>query len=335
MTEAGGRPGGGRSIWRILLTLLGLALFAYLIWRVGPGQVVENIRQLGWGLGAIIALTAVSHVVKAGAWHFAISPRHRSSFSLFQKLQMRLAGEAVTQVTFAGHVFGETAKALMLKTRMPLEHGVSSVVLDRGMYAFTALGMLVLGGALAPLISPLELQRGYVAVMAGVLLVMGVMAAALRRRWPFLSAPFGRLLGWGLLPERLADRRQKLCELETLLQDFYHLRRADFRRCLGLNLVGQVVAMVEVFLVLWFLGLEPGLVTVFLIEAFTKLVNLAGAVIPANLGAYEGGNVVILQAFGFTAGTGLTLGLARRIRGLFWTAVGLLLLLRFRAGADE
>ncbi len=323
-------------VWiRILLTLLGVGLFVFLIWKIGPMRVVDNIRQLGWGLGAVIALAGVSHTVKAAAWHFAMPRQHRANFSLAQKVQMRLAGEAVTQLTFAGHVFGETTKALLLKSRMPLPHGVSSVVLDRGMYTFTALGMMVLGGALAPLVSPLRLQRGYAFVIAGVLLVMTGMGLALRRRWPFLSAPFGRLIRRGLLPSRLAGRQVKLQELESLLQHFYHETPGDFRACLGLNLLGQALSVAEVYLVLYFLDVEVSVLTAFLIEAFTKLVNLAGAIIPANLGVYEGGNVLILQALGAGADVGLTLGLARRLRGLAWTGVGLVILAVFRGSENR
>src|SRR5262249_40223037 len=37
---------------------------------------------------------------------------------------------------------------------------------------------------------------------------------------------------------------------------------------------------------------------------------------------YEGGNMLILKMLGFTAATGLTLAFVRRLRALFWAAVG-------------
>jgi len=53
-----------------------------------------------------------------------------------------------------------------------------------------------------------------------------------------------------------------------------------------------------------------------------KLVNAIGNFNPGNLGTYEGGNVLIGRIFGLTSATGLALAFARRLRALFWTAVG-------------
>jgi hypothetical protein len=57
-------------------------------------------------------------------------------------------------------------------------------------------------------------------------------------------------------------------------------------------------------------------------------VNIAGAVVPGNYGTYEGGNMIILHALGLGGATGLTLGIARRLRGLAWAGVGFVVLVR-------
>src|SRR5262249_14495240 len=54
----------------------------------------------------------------------------------------------------------------------------------------------------------------------------------------------------------------------------------------------------------------------------TKLLNAAGNLNPGNIGAYEGGNVLIGKIFSLSSATGLALAFARRLRLLFWTAVG-------------
>lgn len=54
----------------------------------------------------------------------------------------------------------------------------------------------------------------------------------------------------------------------------------------------------------------------------TKLVNAVGNINPGNIGTFEGGNMLIGKMFGLSAAIGLTLGLARRLRAFFWTAVG-------------
>jgi hypothetical protein len=70
------------------------------------------------------------------------------------------------------------------------------------------------------------------------------------------------------------------------------------------------------------MGVKFGLLSALAIEAMTKLVNLVGSINPGNFGTFEGGNILIAKMFGLSAPIGLTLALARRMRALFWTAVG-------------
>jgi uncharacterized membrane protein YbhN (UPF0104 family) len=104
----------------------------------------------------------------------------------------------------------------------------------------------------------------------------------------------------------------------------------DFWRSFALQLTGHCFAVMEVYAVLWLLGAEPSLLLAFLIEALTKVVNIAGSFVPANVGTYEGGNMFILTVFGLPGSTGLTLAVIRRLRALFWSALGLLYLAALR-----
>jgi uncharacterized membrane protein YbhN (UPF0104 family) len=154
----------------------------------------------------------------------------------------------------------------------------------------------------------------------------GAIAWAIRRRWPALSAGL-RLVG---LVRRLKpwaeSKRAGAQAVEANIYSFYQERRRDFWWSLVLNLLGHAHSILEVYLILWFLGAQPTWLAAFFIEVLTKLVNVAGAIIPGNYGAYEGGNMLILRALGLGAGTGLTLGITRRLRGLFWAVIGLVIL---------
>jgi hypothetical protein len=49
--------------------------------------------------------------------------------------------------------------------------------------------------------------------------------------------------------------------------------------------------------------------------------------IPGSLGAQDAGNLLLLQAFGYSDLTGITFALLRRFRELVWIVVGLLCLM--------
>jgi glycosyltransferase 2 family protein len=74
------------------------------------------------------------------------------------------------------------------------------------------------------------------------------------------------------------------------------------------------------------LGLPVSPATALLIEAFGTGVRFASFMVPAHLGALEGGHVAIFVALGMTAPAGLTFSLVRRVREAAWTTVGLIAL---------
>ena len=71
-----------------------------------------------------------------------------------------------------------------------------------------------------------------------------------------------------------------------------------------------------------FMGVRISFLGAFVLEALTKFISVIGAINPGNIGTYEGGNMLITRLFGVTGAVGLTLGLCRRARSLFWAAIG-------------
>jgi uncharacterized membrane protein YuzA (DUF378 family) len=57
-------------------------------------------------------------------------------------------------------------------------------------------------------------------------------------------------------------------------------------------------------------------------ESLTKLVNIVGTFNPGNIGTYEGGNMLIARMFGLSGASGIAVAVTRRLRALFWAAVG-------------
>jgi hypothetical protein len=109
---------------------------------------------------------------------------------------------------------------------------------------------------------------------------------------------------------------------EHNLLSFYREEPVAFCANLMLNLLWHAMAVLEVYLILRFMGADVGLVRAIALEGLTKVINLVGALSPGNLGTYEGGNMLIANIFGVTGTAGLTLALCRRARAIFWAAVG-------------
>ena len=63
------------------------------------------------------------------------------------------------------------------------------------------------------------------------------------------------------------------------------------------------------------MGVKIGFLGALIFEVFTKLVNVVGALNPANLGSYEGGNMLIAKMFGLTGAVGLSVAFDQTVTG--------------------
>jgi hypothetical protein len=121
---------------------------------------------------------------------------------------------------------------------------------------------------------------------------------------------------------------------EHNLLSFYRQEPVAFCASLILNFLWHAMAVLEVYLILRFIGADVGLVSAIALEGLTKVINLVGALSPGNLGTYEGGNMLIANLFGVTGTAGLTLALCRRVRSIFWAAVGATCMTMMKRGAS-
>jgi hypothetical protein len=120
----------------------------------------------------------------------------------------------------------------------------------------------------------------------------------------------------------VSDKLSVIDSAEHNLLTFYRDEPVAFWASLMLNLLWHAMAVLEVYLLLRFMGADVGVVGAVAMEGLTKVINLVGALSPGNLGTYEGGNMLIANLFGVTGTAGLTLALCRRARAIFWAAVG-------------
>ncbi len=88
--------------------------------------------------------------------------------------------------------------------------------------------------------------------------------------------------------------------------------------------VAWAIAALEVCIVLRRLGTAASLGIALIIESFAGGVKFASFMVPASLGALEGGYVAFFEAFGLSAAAGLTFVLVRRLREITGTVVGFL-----------
>jgi uncharacterized membrane protein YbhN (UPF0104 family) len=239
-------------------------------------------------------------------------------------LGLRLASEAVGQLGGLGQLFGEGLRVSLLSPEMPLASGISSITIDRAFFIVSAAVLSIVGLLAVLIVLPLpHALTLYASLFMFILLgVVLLTAVAVRNRWPVLSG-VARILGQIRYFRAWIERERSLIHtVENNLLDFYHYTPGAFWASFVLNLACHAAAVFEVYLILWLMGAKVSLFAALAIEALTKLVNIAGTFNPGNIGTYEGGNMIIVKLFGLSGAAGLTLAFTRRLRAIFWAAVG-------------
>ena len=308
---------------RFFAGLLGLGLLGYLVFRTGPGVVWKQVQAVGWGLVLIIILGGFSQLIKTWAWRKTFTC-DISALSWSRSFGAQLASDAAGQLGVAGKLLGEGIRVSLSSSAVPLASGISACAIDGGLHALTAAGVTVSGIAATLVVAPLSgVWRVYGSLLSVVLVALVILSAvAVARRWRLMgnaARAIGRL-PW--LHNWISGKQSTIDSAEHNLLTFHREAPAAFWASLSLNLLWHALAVLEVYLILRFMGVRIAVVGALVFEGLTKVVNLVGALNPGNLGTYEGGNMLIANMFGVAGTAGLTLALCRRARAVFWAGVG-------------
>ena len=312
-----------RIFLRVFAALLGLGLLGYLVFRTGPGVVWKQVQEVGWGLALIIILGGFFQLIRTCAWRQTITYDIKG-LRWSRSVGAQLASDACGQLGFAGKLVGEGIRVSLLSPVVPVARGLSSCAIDGGMHLLTAAVVAVLGISITLLHFPLSGQwRVYALLLAAVLIALVVLAAvAVASRWQLMGNAARAI---GRLPQLhnwVIGKEQTIHSAEHNLLNFHSKAPAAFWACLIFSLLWHALAVLEVYVILRFLGAGIAFVGAFALEGLTKVINLVGVLNPGNVGTYEGGNMLIAKMFGVTATAGLTLALCRRARSIFWAGVG-------------
>ena len=308
---------------RFFAALLGLGLLSYLVFRSGPEIVWRQLQAVGWGFAVVILLGGISQLAKTCAWRQAFTC-DISGLSWFRSFVAQLISDGIGQFGVAGKVVGEATRISLLGRTVPISNALSAGAIDGALHTFSALVVTVLGVSAVLMIGPVSVRwRVYAGLLIAVLVSAVILAAvALRNRWQLVGRATRAIGRLPRLHTWVNDKQPIIDSAEDNLLSFRDEAPAAFWATLIFNLLWHMLAVLEVYIILRFLGAGFTVGAAFIVESLTKVINLVGALNPGNFGTYEGGSMLIAKMFGVTSATGLTLALCRRARTVFWTGVG-------------
>jgi hypothetical protein len=295
--------------------LAGAALFAYAVRRAGVAEIIDGIRRVGWGLVLILGLAGLRFLIRAECWRLCLPPT--VAFPLPRALAAFLAGDAVGNVTPLGLLASEPTKVLLTRHHLAPREAIASLAVENFVYAASVLAMVGIG--LTVLMTNVPLPNSWIAASVAALVAMLVGAAiavrAMRGTW---DPARGSRPRWR---ERLAMVRD-----EAVRFSGGHPQR--LWRVLVLDLLFHALAVVEVFVTLqWLLGnRSPTFVQAIVFEALNRVVTAVFKFVPFRVGIDEASAGALAPMLSVNPAAGVALAVVRKVRNLFWAAIGLALI---------
>lgn len=317
-----------------LLGLLGLALLAYMVHRIGMTKLKEQLIALGfYRTAGLVLLYALAQFCFAEAWQVllkASAPR----ISFGSTFKAYAAGDAVNMTVPSANLAGEPVKIFLIRHLVPLETAISSVTIYK--YGdFISLTIFLLGGWLfhfAHYSLPLAWNIG-AGIVAGGMAVTCVLLYLLQRRGIFL--PAGNFLKKLGLDEWMRHKLQSAQLIDHGIREFYQRHPGRFAASVAWNTLAWFGGVVEIMIFLRMNNYPASFAAALTVETFSLFINNVTFFVPARIGVGEGGRVLLFAALGYPESIGLSYGIVRRVRELSWIGVGFLIWLGVKKAQDS
>jgi len=205
----------------IVFAVLGTLLFAYYVWRAGPRDIWQNMRELGAGFLLVLLISAVRPIVRALAWTSCFEAPHRLRWR--DALRAYLAGDALGNVMPLGIVVSEPTKAALVRDRVPLSASVAAIAVENLFYSLSV-ALFVFSGLCALLLSfplPTNLRIACLFILVGLIFIVLFGYIIIWREWRFVSRALEFLHGRGIASGWLETRLVKIRAVEERIYGFY------------------------------------------------------------------------------------------------------------------
>lgn len=315
----------------VVFALLGLLLFAYFVRKTGVADIMSGIRRLGFGFLLILGISAIRQTARSLAWLRCFEPPHSLRFR--DAFAARVMGDALGNIVpLASVAVAEPSKAAFVRDRVPLMASLSALALENIFYSLSVV-LLIFSGTAALLVSfslPKPLRIASLVALGVTFIIAPLGYFVLRRQWKFLSTPMSFLAGRGIARAWMTNKGvPRARTLEEKIYGFYQRNSGRLISIFLLEVCFHLAGVAEIYVTLYFISIvPPTLLTAFILESVNRVINVVFKFVPLRTGIDEAGTGMLSKVLGFTTAIGVTLAIVRKARDIFWTAIGVGLMVR-------
>jgi hypothetical protein len=313
--------------------ILGALALGIMVYSIGLGNIWTDMKQTGWWYVPIIGMWLIVYMINALSLYIILrdGSKETKKIGFFRLLKLTISGFAINYITPFGLMGGEPYKIIELQSELGLQKSTSSVLLSTMMH-FVAhfifwMVSIPLLFFLVPVISD-SVEIGIIISTGTTFLLLlwayrvytrgGVnRALIISSRLPFIGKK---------IKEYRNGNQEKINQMDELISDLYKNRKRDFFFSLSLEFFARILICVEVILMMQAINRPITFGDSVLIESLQSLISNLFFFMPMQMGAREGGFVIVYGILSIPLAYGVFVSLCKRIRELFWTLVGVVLI---------
>jgi uncharacterized membrane protein YbhN (UPF0104 family) len=223
-------------------------------------------------------------------------------------------------------VGGEFVKPYLIRRHVSVPASFASIVVNKTIQVVTGLIYAVVGVGFALFF--FDLSAVVRAVMVGAVAIGGAVILWLvlqQQRNPF-SALLGGLVRAGIRAGSTEDRRRSAAETDAHMATYYRQERVRLSAAVVVHCISWTFGVTETWLITHLLDQPVSFATAFFLTSLSTVITTAFFFVPAGIGVSEGSQAFLFALLGLPPAVGLTVGLVKRIRKIFYVLVGLLLI---------
>lgn len=287
----------------------------------------------GW-IVAVFLLWVPLYLMNALTWRIILKGTGKCVVPYALLFKLTISGFALNYATPAGLMGGEPYKIMELLPYVGRERATSSVLLFSMMHIFSHFWYWFAASLLYMLLLDVSSAMFCVLLFMMFFSLCGVYLFLKGYRNGMVVKILNVISCIPGLKNRMTrfmrTHRNELAQIDAQIASLHTQDRRSFYVSFCMEFMGRVLQAFEIYFVLAALGVTGSFVQLFLyatlIIALTSLFANLLFFMPLQLGGREGGFVMSCVQLGFTNGMGVYISIICRIRELFWTTIGLLLI---------
>ncbi len=307
--------------------LIGIGIFVYIVYKIGPLQIWEHIKKITWQNFLILMFLRLFYwVLRTINWK-TIFEQYEQDTSLFHMYIARMCSHAVSQLTPSAQVGGEAARIFLVHSSSK-KISLASVIVDKTIEYLTVIFFTIIAVAVALTRVPLPgtLKTLFIGFVVGAtFFLLFILSKQKKGLFKWIVNALGKIK----IRFKFIERNiEKIEETDKHISDFYRKHPRVFLKVFLLYSLLILLWTTEIHLTLVFIGAT----NISFLDSFliTVLGNLAFMfpLVPASIGVYEVTYVALFALLRKGTDVGLTLVLIRRLIALIWAGIGLLGMLK-------